>query len=185
MGSGEGRHTEADGPRSIQRCIRQLLERTNLSYLEYEEIADPVQLLEPLHSPEREHHVGVWREGILVPRASSASSLAHRRRCMRTARVTVLHIPDARTARSVQPKWKSNASVATTRSGMSGFLDGPQRHLAARRHRRHQRNEMILEVTKCTAARCAERRQGLDDCADDDKRTTGASASQRVEPNFD
>jgi hypothetical protein len=40
MRSGEGRHTEADGPRSIQRRIRPLLERTKLSHLEHEETAD-------------------------------------------------------------------------------------------------------------------------------------------------
>jgi hypothetical protein len=107
---------------------------------------------------------------------------------MRTSQVTVLH-PSGVRANSTQPRWKRNASVANTRADERFSWDEPHRHRdlrgrVARQQRRVHSDIISLEVTKCTAAQCAERRQGLDKCACDGERTTGASQRLDHPPNL-
>jgi hypothetical protein len=129
MRTGEGGHTKADGARSIQRRIRQGLERPILAGVVDEGIGDPVQLYERLHAPEREGHVCVRRERVLVLCAPSAplSSVKSRIHAHRSRDCpSYLKREDCEERAAVVEEERDRGEHACADQGVS--RDAPQRH---------------------------------------------------------
>jgi hypothetical protein len=170
MRTGEGGHTEADGARSIQRRMRQGLERPNLARVVDEEVGDPVQLHERLHAPERKGHVCVRRERVLVLCAPSTplSSLKSRIHAHRSRDCTPsLKREDCEERAAVVEEEHDRGEHACADQGVS--RDAPQRHRdvlggVARQHWRVQGDD--IHAYDCSGVRSdceAEACHGVDE----------------------
>jgi hypothetical protein len=109
--------------------MRQGLERPNLARVVDEEVGDPVQLHERLHAPEREGHVCVRRERVLVLCAPSAplSSLKSRIHAHRSRDCTPsLKRENCEERAAVVEEEHNRGEHACADQGVS--RDAPQRH---------------------------------------------------------
>jgi hypothetical protein len=157
MRTGEGGHTKADDARSIQRRMRQGLERPNLARVVDEEVGDPVHLHERLHAPEREGHVCVRRERVLVLCAPSAplSSVKSRIHAHRSRDCSPsLKREDCEECAAVVEEERNRGEHACADQGVS--RDAPQRHRdvrgrVARQHWRIQGDDIHAYVVRTTA----------------------------------